>query len=54
MPKAGMYRANSVIYFQGDLSDKIDQVQAKCLNESGFAHTRYAADAQAERLAGVG
>lgn len=23
MPKAGVYRANSVIYFQGDLSDKI-------------------------------
>jgi CRP-like cAMP-binding protein len=28
MPKAGMYRANSVIYFQGDLSDKIYILQS--------------------------
>ena len=28
MPKAGIYRANSVIYFQGDLSDKIYILQS--------------------------
>lgn len=28
MPKAGMYRANSVIYFQGDLSDRIFVLQS--------------------------
>lgn len=28
MPKAGLYRANSVIYFQGDLSDKIFILQS--------------------------
>jgi TolA-binding protein len=28
MPKAGLYRANSVIYFQGDMSDKIFILQS--------------------------
>ncbi len=28
MPKAGVYRANSVIYFQGDVSDKVFILQA--------------------------
>ncbi len=28
MPKAGLYRANSVLYFQGDLSDKIFILQS--------------------------